>query len=71
MTDEEIDKLLVALSQEGFGMPTHVDVRDYFPDGMAQSEREAAWAAVKAADAQAWEDNRAALREALRAALEA
>lgn len=51
--NEDADEILSALSRNGFGMPFVARISEHGRDGIA------------AADAQAEEDNRKALREAL------
>lgn len=57
MSDETLDALLLALSNEGFALPNRASVRDY-PDIKD----------LQAADERAWEDNRSQLRRALEVA---
>jgi hypothetical protein len=58
LTDEQADVVLVALSREGFELPFMAHSRDY-----ATSEE------LKAADDEAWRENRAALRRAFGSAV--
>lgn len=53
ISDEDADEMLLALSQNGFGMPFMARISEHGREGIA------------AADRQAEEDNRKALREAL------
>lgn len=70
MTDEEVDKLLQALNEEGFALPYSARSSDYLSDPNSSSaqdpERRAREiAALRAADEQAWQQNRDALRRSL------
>lgn len=57
LTDEQADALLVALTREAFGLPFMARSADY-----ATPEE------LRAADAEAWQENLAALRTALQVA---
>jgi hypothetical protein len=63
VTDEEIDGLLSRLNREGFGLPYMARARDYLDDN--KEPRAEQLAALRAADEQAHQDNRDALRRAL------
>jgi hypothetical protein len=69
MTDEEVDRLLLALSGEGFALPFAARVSDFMPEGQVYTAQSPELRALKAADTEAWEQNRGALRKALRAAI--
>lgn len=55
LTDDQVDAVLVAMSREGFELPF-----------MARSSDYATPAELKRADEEAWQENRTALRTALR-----
>lgn len=70
--DEEADRILGALNAEGFGLPYSARVADFLPSeyptpsGWGEARRVEGIAALRAADARAWQENRDALRRALR-----
>ncbi len=71
MTDEEIDAVLQALNAEGFALPYSARSSDFLPSeyptpsGWSEERRAQGIAALRAADDQAWRQNRDALRRAL------
>lgn len=67
LTDAELDSLLLALSSEGFSLPFAARSEDYLSPASIGEEHRAQIAALRAADDEAWDRNRVALRTALEA----
>ncbi len=65
MTDEMLDRLLSALSAEGFVLPYMARSSDYVDPESTGEQRAAELRELHAADAQAEQQNRDALRIAL------
>lgn len=68
--DVDLDAILHALNAEGFSLPYMARSRDYLPEdttGWDAARRAEAIAALRAADDEAWRQNRDALRRALAA----
>jgi hypothetical protein len=71
VTDEEVDRILEALGEEGFTLPYAARSSDYLPSeyptpsGWSAEARAAGIAALRVADDEAWRQNRDALRRAM------
>lgn len=65
MTDDEADRILAALSVEGFVLPYAARSRDYLDPDMEGEERREAIRRLQEADREAERQNRDALRRAL------